>query len=316
MPPITIQTTTLFNKNPLLHFSEILVKEDCSARKAAKRLVLEPATVTKQIGSLEEVLGIKLFERTRNHRLLITPEGQDFYDMAIIQMQGIDSLFGNFHEAQKEKKKNKLVIAVHQAVGAYIIPKYLKELLEHEEFKDTQIKLCNIPRNEAFKRLMDKTVDFTFYSSTYEEDTLVEIEKEEIFKYKSALILHKKHPLAKKSKIDKNDIQEYKFLIRDGSSLYSIKKSLNLDASNIEFENGTIEMTIGLVAENIDMTGVANTIVNNHSVKLNDDIIYKDTTHLFPDSTYSLFYQKNTIHKNSATFLLNRILEDQESEYK
>jgi DNA-binding transcriptional LysR family regulator len=285
--------------------------QEGSINKAAQKMGLTQSTVTRQIKALERDLGIALFDRVGN-RVVPTKEGEKLYEMAIVQLQGLESLMHNFHKEIKERNDNTLTIAVHQAVGAYILPKYIRQLLDQDEFKDLNIVISNIPKKEAFKRLVNKEIDLAFYSSTYEEEVPVEIEEDKIFKYKSTLILHKNHPLAKKDYITKEDMQKYKYLIRDGASLYNIKKSLNLDAGNIRFENGTVEMTIGLIAENIDMTGIANTIIDNNSIHLNPDIVCKDTTHLFLDSTYSIFYLKNEIYKKNLEYLINQIKKDKE----
>jgi len=287
-----------------------------SISEAAKKMQLTTSAVSVQIKSLEKDLGVKLFTRSRKAGLLLTEKGKTLYNLSINYIYAIDDIFEKFLFAENDKYQNSLRIAVHQAVGSYILPKYIRKLLDKKEFKDIKITICNIPRKEAFKRLLSKEIDFAFYSSIENENIPIEIEKERIFQYKSALILNKKHPLAQKKIISKKDIKKYPYLFRDKFSFYDIRKFSYYNISNISFENATQEMTIGFVAENIDMTGLPQILLENNSIELNKNMVFKNIDHLLPTLSYSLFYLKNFINKNSAQFLIDNIRKDKENIYK
>lgn len=306
----------LYNNNvlqPLKGFCNTI--QEGSINKAAKKMGLTQSTVTRQIIAIERKLDIKLFDRS-GHSVKPTKAGKKLYKIAIKQIHGIESIFQNFHNEMRKDYDNTLTIAIHQAVGAYIIPKYIKQLLDVKEFKDIKIKLCNIKREDAFKRLINKEVDFAFYPSVKNESIPIEIIKKEIFKYKNTIIFNKNHPLAKKDKITKKDIQKYKYILRDQYTFYNIQKSLGLNVSQICFENGTKEMSVGLIVENIDISGVQEILLNNKSFKINENIEYRNTDHLFPESSYSLFYLNNFKPKKSVNFIIKNIMKDKDDKYK
>lgn len=286
------------------------VQEGCSARKAAFRLGLEPTTVTIQIRSLEEDLGIKLFTRTANHRLRITEEGQAFYEMAISRLQSMDDLFESFHRDSKEKNQKTLKIAGYYSALSHILPKYIRILCEQKQFEDLKIKLCNINVKEAFDRLIKNKVDFAFYPFIENnQSTPIEIAKKNIFRLKNAVYVHKNHPLASKSKLTKNDIANHKFLVRDQYKFNDPRRVMNFKPSNIEFENSDNHIIFGLVKENLAIGGGSD-IYSKEGNFINREIIFKNVDHLFPDMFYSMYTLKNKKPKDSVQFIFNEMEKD------
>jgi DNA-binding transcriptional LysR family regulator len=286
------------------------VQEQCSARKAAFRMNLEPATVTMQIRTLEEELGILLFIRTTNNRLKLTKEGQLFYEIAITQLQAIDGLFTTFHTKLKENNENNLQIAGHYIALTYILPRYIEILLKQKEFKDIKIKLCNIDRKEAFHRLQNKQVDFAFYPSIAQTDQIpIEIEKINLFNYKNVLMLNKKHPLSTKKEILKKDVEKYTYLLLDKYMFYDPSQVIQFKKSNITFENGNWNILAGFVEHNLGITGLSETFLENKN-KTNKNIVYKNVDHLMPKMFFSMFLLKNSYIKNSINYLIDLIKQD------
>jgi DNA-binding transcriptional LysR family regulator len=281
------------------------VQAGCSARQAAEDLGVEPATIGKQIASLEDDLKVKLFIRTKNHRLKITPEGQDFYNMAVIQLQGVDGLFNNFHKTQQEKDKNRLVIAGFYTGLSYILPKYIKKLLDNDKFKDTKIKLCNIDKQEAFKRLLNNEVDCVLYPSVENEETPIEINKQNIFKLKNVVFFHKTHPLATKKNITKDDIIKYNYLTKDKYTIYDPRLRIDLKPSNVEIENSTTEIIHQLIKYDIGIS-----CMSVFKEKTIENVLNRDVSDLFPKMYYSLFTLKNKQNKDSIAFVIDELIKD------
>ncbi|MFC1659015.1 LysR family transcriptional regulator [Pseudomonadota bacterium] len=278
-----------------------------SVTKASEHMGLSTTAVTFQIQSLEEDLDIKLFERIGN-RLVITKKGRAFYNLAIVQLQGIDSLFKIFHSGINKKNKNTLIIASGDDALTFILPKYVKKLTEQQQFKDIQIDVCNISRKEAFKRLIADEVDIAFYSSRKDSRNIpVEIKEEKIFKLKFALFLNKSHPLAKKSKITKEDVEKYECLLADKFTFYNPAESVSFKKSKIHFENGSSHIIMGFVKENVQMSGGNEVYKDAFS-----NIIFKNINHLLPEMFYSLFTLKNKKQKENVTYFINELRKDKE----
>ncbi|MFC1659712.1 LysR family transcriptional regulator [Pseudomonadota bacterium] len=279
-----------------------------SVTKASKHMGLGTTAVTLQIQTLEKDLKVKLFERAGN-RLSITKKGKAFYDLAIVQLQGVDGLFETFYTQMNEKNKNTLIIASCNSALSYILPEYIKRLTEQKRFRNIQINLCNIPGEEALKRLIVGEIDFAFYPLQENSRNIsVEIKEEKIFKSKYALFLNKSHPLAKKSEITKEDVKKYKYLrVVDQYTAYDPVENLHFKKSKIHFENGNSNIVMGLVRKNIEI-GAGNELWKS----TNSDIVFKNIDHLLPKTFYSIFTLKNKQQKESASYLINELRKDKE----
>lgn len=60
-----------------LHYF-IVIAEELNVTKAAKRLHMAQPPLSRQLKQLENELGLLLFERNNNKRLLLTAEGELF----------------------------------------------------------------------------------------------------------------------------------------------------------------------------------------------------------------------------------------------
>ena len=68
-----------------------------SVNNAARNLNLEPATVSKQIITLERDIGLKLFDRSNKRKLILNDDGEKFYNKAVKILQSVDGLFEHFY---------------------------------------------------------------------------------------------------------------------------------------------------------------------------------------------------------------------------
>lgn len=79
------------------------VAETGSFTKASEKLYVTPASVMKQINSLEDRIGIKLFMRT-NQGVMLTPAGQAFYREAIKIIELSEKAISNVKKIEGSSK--------------------------------------------------------------------------------------------------------------------------------------------------------------------------------------------------------------------
>ncbi|HSQ98217.1 MAG TPA: LysR family transcriptional regulator [Rickettsiales bacterium] len=294
--------------NQLRGFCNV-VQCGCSGVKAAARAHIEPTAISKQISALERDLGIKLFERARGHRLSLTKEGKMFYELAVKQMQGIDSLFNNFNTQIKEKNRNTLNLGLYYTAASYIFPKLIGKMLKVPKFKNLNVNILNISKDEAIQKLINKEIDLAFYPINVNDIIPTEIEIQKNIIYSHAIICSKDHPLAKIKNITKEDIEKYDFLIRDIKSSFSIFEYINLKKANMDFKNATPEITIELVKYTKTITGIPEIIFDEENAKLNPNIVCKNINHLLPESYFYIMKLKNSLMKDSVKWLLKELRE-------
>ncbi len=284
-----------------------VVQSGCSGVKGAKKLCVEPATICKQVKTLERDLDVKLFDRSQPHKLVLTKEGKLFYKLAVEQLQGMNNLFNNFNNYLKEVNDSCLNIALHYTAASYIFPKIIGKLLKQSKFKDLKIKIFNITKEEAFKKLINKEIDLAFYPLDEYNTIPPEIEFERSIKSKNALIFNINNPLAKKDVITKEDLEKTNFLLRDINYSFKINDFINFQESNIMFENALIETTIELVKYTDTVTAIPEILMNEENVRLHPNIVVKNIDHLLPSRYFYTLTLKNFLVKDSAKWVLDEI---------
>ncbi|MDD2839782.1 MAG: LysR family transcriptional regulator [Rickettsiales bacterium] len=291
--------------NQLRGFCSV-VQCGCSGVKAAKRTNMEPAAISKQVSTLERDLGTKLFDRL-SRKLVLTKEGKLFYKLAVEELQRMESLFENFNSSLKEMNENTLNIGLYYAAAAYIFPKILGKMLEKPEFKNIKIKIFNIRRDEATKKIIDKEIDFAFFPMSVDTEIPVEIETEKHFRSNHTLICSKNHPLANIEKVTREQIESYDFLVRDTKTSFYIAENFNLQKGNFDFQNATPKITMELVRYTNTITAIPEIMFKNECSKLYPDIANKDISHLMPEGYFYTLRLKNSIVKDSVKWLMDEL---------
>lgn len=134
--------------------------EEGSITKAAEKIGLTQATITRQIQSLERELNINLFDRTKNS-ISLTADGERLYRLAIVRLKSMETLVSEFIKDKEENEIKTLNIASHHVALSHILPKYIREFRNIEP--DVKINLYNINREEALEKLKNYEVDFALY---------------------------------------------------------------------------------------------------------------------------------------------------------
>ena len=212
-----------------------VVQNDCSAPKASEKIHLEPGSITRQIKALEEQLGITLFDRTGNHRLILNENGRKFYPKALEVLNSTNSLYSEFAKELEEDRNRIIRIAGHSSFFSSIFPKYLKKLLSNEKFKDLKVNILNIHKNDAIKRLMNNEIDIAFYPSKITEEPIEGIVKENIFRYKNIMLMSKDANFSKTEAEHIDDFKDLPYFFLDKYDFYNPADTLQLKPSQITY---------------------------------------------------------------------------------
>ncbi|MDD2840528.1 MAG: LysR family transcriptional regulator [Rickettsiales bacterium] len=207
--------------------------------KAAHKSGVESATISKQIKALQRDLGAHLFQEKQNlkGRLVLSEEGMRFYERAILLVHGMDSIYREFAANMEYERNNILRIAGVNFVLSDILPKYIYKLKAMSEFKDLVIEICDIPREEAFKRLKNKEIDIAFYAGKYNHTYNPEISQYLINKDSACIIFDKNHPLSKIKDPTKEEIEKYPNMFLKTYYSYDPNEVFNFTKKNFAFEN-------------------------------------------------------------------------------
>ena len=156
--------STMFNWNDLESF--IILSRSGKLNLAAKKLKIEPTTISRRILRLEEKLNVKLFYRS-NNQYILTDDGTRL----IIFAEKIESEILSINEEFTNKNVNLtgvVRISLPEGLGIEIFTKYLKEF--YKEHRDLEIELL---ADTKARSLSNKEVDISITLSRPKRGKLV-----------------------------------------------------------------------------------------------------------------------------------------------
>lgn len=237
----------------------VAVVEEQSFTRAAEKLFIAQPPLSRQIQNLEELLGVRLFERG-SRPLKTTPAGQFFYQHAL-------KLLANAEEIQTMTKR---VAQEQQQLNIGFVGSLLLGLLpqiiylyrqQHPNLKINLIGMGTVQQNEALKTgEIDVGFGRLYFSDPKVKRLLLREER-------LSLAVHSQHPLAyRQAGIYLSEIvHEHLFLYPNSNTpnfskqILSIFSDLGLEPKQITLLE-EVQIAVGLVAAGAGMCIVPNSV--------------------------------------------------------
>lgn len=181
--------------------------------KAAEALNYVPSNVSMQIQSLEDELGVQLFERL-NKKVVLTEAGERFY-------KDVEKILNSIEEAKininsNEVMKGTITISANEILCVYLLPSILHEF----RLQYPSIRIIFRPTHSSkLKQSVHEgqnDIIFTLETPVTSNGLNAEILRNEKFH----LLVAYNHPLAKLKKISFHDIQDEFFLLNEKGCTY------------------------------------------------------------------------------------------------
>ncbi|OBW43088.1 HTH-type transcriptional regulator CysL [Chryseobacterium sp. MOF25P] len=187
------------------------VKKHLNFSKASEALFITQPAVSKHIKTLEDELGVQLFERTKQG-VKLTLEGEKYSLFA----EEILNLYeeGKFVMNQVNNTyEGTLKIGASTTIAQYILPKILAQFAS--QHKGIEIILINNNTEEIENLLIQKKIDVGFIEGVSGKPQLkyAEIGKDEL-----VCTVSTNHPLAEKSSCTIEDILQFPWVFREQGS--------------------------------------------------------------------------------------------------
>lgn len=184
-----------------------------SFSKAADALYLTQPTISSHISSLENILGIKLIDRS-SKEIYPTTAGKIFFEYA----QNLINMRDNAIYALKDFSTNikgKLEIAASTVPSQYIVPELIINFLQ--KYKNINFNLIQLDTGQVIEELIDKKFEIGIVGSMIKNDKLV---YEKLTKDKLVLITpcNKKYKDMINKKISINELINEPFIFRESGS--------------------------------------------------------------------------------------------------
>jgi LysR family transcriptional regulator, hydrogen peroxide-inducible genes activator len=193
----------------------VAVADTLGFRRAAERCAVSQPTLSAQIQRLEEVLGVKLFERDRS-RVLLTAAGEQVVararrvlveaeDLVAVATRARDPFTGTFR------------VGVIPTIAPYFLPEVTAVLAK--AYPSLRLVFREEKTEDTVRDLWAGTLDAGLVAL---EADLGDLEHAEVMRDPFVVAMPRQHPLAKKKKIAQADLDDQEvLLLEDGHCLRS-----------------------------------------------------------------------------------------------
>lgn len=198
------------SKQPSIRQLEYFVSIAMSSnfRKAAQKLNISQPTLTSQIATLEDALGVKLFERSRAGTLL-SPAGRELLPLARQLLEQFQQVMDRADNSNKELSGT-FKIGVSPTIGPYLFSRVLIEL--HKRYPRLKLHVREGVPQELELGLDKGDYDFilTMLPMHSSENRVRPLFIEPIY-----IVLSQDHPLAGKNILEGKDLYNQDVLTMD-----------------------------------------------------------------------------------------------------
>lgn len=291
---------------PLKGFCTI-VNSDCSFVEASRKLGLTPATLTKQVQSLEKALNMDLFDRTSSKCLKLTEMGQKFYDMGADVLAKMDSLIYTFKEKMSSDGEGILRIGT----TPFMLEKLIPLLAEFRDLNEgIKFNIGSYKQEEGTILIEKSELDVFITSIETNQELDAGLEFKKISDYVPYWVLWKGHPLANRKELSRKDLMNCHMVYDESNTTMKSLKAFYSDnrlKSVINLDNMTLEVQKELIRYKVGIWVIFNIFCTR---KDKEDFIFKKATNLFPSGEYGLIIGK--VRKSITDSFIDFIFENKE----
>jgi len=224
----------------------LAVAETGNFQQAAQKCGVSQSTISRQVQSLESMVGTSLFHRQGNVKLTLGGDRLLHHAKKICQI---------WASAEQELldlrlgKQTELCVAAIPSACAYQLPPILQ--IFAKAYPNVQLRVTTLGSDRAIKVLRDGLIDIAIVMNNSFLSTSAEMVVEKLYEEKVQLLLPAKHPFAKKECISWRDLHNLpQVVFKDGYGLQRLvqdqfnRQGLNLNAA---LELNSLEAFRGVV---------------------------------------------------------------------
>ncbi|MDB4900975.1 MAG: DNA-binding transcriptional regulator OxyR [Mucilaginibacter sp.] len=274
---------------------------------AAEKCFVTQPTLSMQVQKLEDTLGVKLFDRSKQP---VTPTeiGTEIISQARILL-GESEKIKEIITDRKKELSGELKVGIIPTVAPYILPKILQGFIE----KYPQVKLIvwEQTTEQIIQQLKLGIIDCGILSTPLNESNLIEIP---VFYENFVAYVSKNSNLSKKRNISPEDIDiEEIWVLNEGHCMR--EQVLNIcqrrkstqGFKHFEYNTGSVETLKRMVDQNNGATILPELALADLSDKNLDKVRYFKSPE--PAREVSIVIQRNVIKRRMIEALKNEILE-------
>lgn len=226
----------------------LAVTETGNFGQAAKQCGVTQSTISRQIQSLEQDLGLALFHRTAHAKL--TVGGEKLLPRAQKICQEWLKATAECNDLRLGKQPELCVAAIH-SVCAYYLPPILQQFCK--DYPETQLRVTALGSDRALKVLRDGLIDIAIVMQNRFLVNSPEMEVIPLYREEIAVLMASNHPLTEYHKVPLIELASYpQVVFKDGYGMqrlvqnWFIQQQLEL---NTVMELNTLDAFRGVVRQ-------------------------------------------------------------------
>jgi DNA-binding transcriptional LysR family regulator len=186
----------------------LVVLEEGSFSRAAERLCISQPSVSSRVKRLEDVLRVKLIERT-TRSIKATEDGELLRTAAQEALAGLYGVLRQFRD-RSEAARNRVVVAATPMLAATFLPSVIQSYTAR--YPDVELVLRDLTFESLLKAIGDGTahIGVTAVDGDYDNLQFQLLAEEPM-----VLVVPTKHPLAKEQAVTLRHILEYRLIFLD-----------------------------------------------------------------------------------------------------
>jgi LysR family carnitine catabolism transcriptional activator len=224
----------------------VAVAQESSMTRAATRLHLTPSALSMLIRSMEDDLGMRMFERT-TRRMVLTDAGKQFLPTVEQVFLQLDSGIANLQQSQR-LKASQLRVAASPLLASALFPKVIASF--RAQHPQVTVVLMDAPIDSLPDLVRRGEVDMAVCTANSD---VADLSSHLLYVDKLMLTCHVDHPLAQAREVSwQSLVDEPLILMRHGSGLRSlVDKTISKWCKHLQpaYEVSQVATALGLVAE-------------------------------------------------------------------
>ena len=224
--------------------------------RAAEVLAISQPALSKSIASIEQQLGVPLFNR----------EGRSIYlnRFGELFLQSVDIILAEYERIREEFEdiirpgSGEVLFGFIHTLGMEVVPELIAATTK--QFPNMQFSLTQATSLNLLKRLEEGAIDLCLSQKI--ESKVIDIETEELFVEELFVIVPMTHPLAKQTSVKLEDVKNESFIaIKKGNSLRHLVDGIFLKAGielNMTFAAEEMHTVAGFVSAGMGISMIPN----------------------------------------------------------
>lgn len=237
--------------------------------RAAEDVNIAQPALSQQVASLEEELGVRLFERT-NRRVALTEAGAAFVERAESIMRDVSFLQEEMH-AHAGGLHGRIVIGTYQSISEHILPPLLGRF--HAKYPDIELSLREGMATDLLSGVVSHDIDLFIGEPTPTHHQMMQgLLQKPLFKDELGVLVGRNHEYAMRTRVPMSALSGESWItFGTGSSLRERLETLCRDAGfvpRVSIETVDSATLRAIVAEGLGVGLFPRTLAENPGPKV------------------------------------------------